>query len=82
MTENNRHYPSHPVSVPDTQEGAASPTAVPTSQSPSDPQSCRDPRPWASRTLPGFCTFHPLRVQLQALHQEACHCLLPFPIPP
>ena len=74
------HFPD-PVSILDLQEGVAPPTAVPTSRSQSDPQSCRDPMSTASRPLPSFCTFHPLRVQLQAVHQEACHSLLLFPIP-
>lgn len=82
MTEKAKiHFPD-PVFIPDLQEGVAPPTAVPTSRSRSDPQSCRDPMPSASRPVPSFCTFHPLRVQLQAVHQEAGHSLLLFSYSP
>lgn len=31
--------------------------------------------PCACRPLPSFCTFHPTRIQPQAVHWETCHCL-------
>lgn len=79
MTEEAKHHSPHPLSIPDLKGGASLPRLC----SPPHPEvtpKVAKPMLNASKPLPSFCTFYPIRVQPLAVHHEACYCF-PFPFP-